>query len=250
MDEVRPDAPDPRPTYNWAFWATLVGLNVALVAGISVLDRLLFPGNRQLGGVGGVFTVPLMVVSAVVATRVCRLAGVSRDGRWTDTIRRGDFAAPDGPAECELRVSPNLWRGFAWATTAAAAVMAGVVAFVAIKPGEEVYGWLLLAFLGGLGLYFWALSFTGAGFLGRVDAAGVEAIGRLGLGRTRVGWDSVGSCEIPTVRNAIGEVYRPRFVFRGVDGEALLTVKPFGAAGEDAARFRDAVAFYLGTATR
>ena len=211
-------------------------------------DQWLFKGKHNLGGYGGTMMVPFMLLSSVIATLVCRCLGVSLDSRELVVIKRGAKAPQSEPlTEFEMRYSKGIWLGLALFLTPFSLLILVLVFVVPSVPGTKIYGFLTAGGFGIAALGCWLAYFCKAGFIGRADEYGVKGYHMFNVNVRSLSWDAIESCEVTVVRDAIGNLLHPFFVFKDKNGKVLLKMLMSATPEAQTSKFEAVIEHYLAT---
>jgi len=236
---IAPSKPGVRFIFWAAFTASIIILPFLLIVGLHFADRILFGGTRTLGGHVGIMLLPIIVVSMLFATTVCRWLGISADGKTPEVLQRSSHQPSPDMEAVEVRISRSVWSGLAVFMDVFALMVIMAVYFLPSVPGTERTGYGIAAFSALFSLGPWYGWLTRNGLAARVDADGVRA--ESAGPRSFVPWKQIAACEIFTVRDVVGEDAFTRYMFKDADGKLLMTLTTLLTSKKDRERLGRAV---------
>jgi hypothetical protein len=232
-----------KPGVRFVFWAaftaSIIILPFLLIVGLHFADRILFGGKRTLGGHVGIMLLPIIIVSMLLATTICRWLGISADGKTTEVLQRSSHQPSPDVEAMELRISRTVWSSLALLMDVFALMVMMAVYFLPSVPGTERTGYGIAAFFGLFSLGPWYGWLTRNGLVARMDADGIRA--ENAGPKSFVPWEQIAACEVFRVQDVLGEDAFTRYIFKNTDGKLLLTLGLLFTTKEDRAQFEHAV---------
>ncbi len=228
------------------YWTTY-GVTFTVLLLLSML--LMFVANRLFGLSGELIYflafVPMtsLALPHIAGIVVLRRLGLSKQGRETEIIQRGETAAPDGNCSpVEIRNPPTIYLVLALLFTVFASMVVAGLIFIPHAEGR-ISGFFAGLFFTAIALGCWIAFFRKAGFVAEVDEKGIR--GRAGWSVRTLKWAQIASCEVARVYDMFGNPLMTTFVFKGKSGYDLLTLSLDPSAGAQIDVFKAAIAQHL-----